>query len=148
MLQSIHDAINGINFLFVNVNEMTKIDNASWISLHLYVIQGWNQIILLVCVKKVDVQGTTNNVFQLMLRCLDSFAGVGVKDLGLKLISMGCDGNNVFQGARVGGTIQMKKIVVPFMIKVHCFAHLTNLDVLVLLKLSLMTWLEVLLQAM
>jgi hypothetical protein len=73
---------------------------------------------------------------------LDSFAGASVKDLGLKLISMGCDGNSV------GGTIQMKKIVVTFMIKVHCFAHLTNLVVLVLLKLSLVTWLEVLLQAM
>jgi hypothetical protein len=147
-LQSIHDAINGINFLFVNANEVTKIDNASWISLHFYVIQGYNQSIILVCVKKVDVQGTTSNVFQLMLRSLDSFAGVSAKDLGLKLISMGCDGNSVFQGARVGGTTQMKEIVVPFMIKVHCFVHLTNLVVLVLLKLSLVTWLEVLLQAM
>ncbi len=82
MLQSIHDVINGVHFLFVNVNEVTKIDNASWISWHLYVVQGWNQIILLVCVKKVDVQRTTTNVFQLMLQSLDSFAGVSAKDLG------------------------------------------------------------------
>lgn len=88
----------------MNVNEMTKIDNASWISWHLYVVQGWNQIILLVCVKKVDVQGITNNVFQLMLQSLNSFAGVSAKDLGSKFISMGYDGTSVFQGARVGGT--------------------------------------------
>jgi len=42
----------------------------------------------------------------------------------------------------------MKKIVVPFMIKVLFFANLTNLAMLVLLKLSLVIQLEVLLQAM
>jgi hypothetical protein len=54
---------------------------------------------------------------------LDSFVGVGVKDLGSKFISMGCDDNNVFQDAKVGVTIQMKKIVAPFMIRVHFFVH-------------------------
>jgi hypothetical protein len=56
---------------------------------------------------------------------------VSAKDLGLKLMSMGYDGNSVFQGAKVGRTTQMKEIIVPFMIKVHCFAHLMNLTVLV-----------------
>jgi hypothetical protein len=41
LLQSIHDVINVVNFLFVNVDEMMTIDNASW-TLHLYSIQGWN----------------------------------------------------------------------------------------------------------
>ncbi len=58
-----------------------------------------------------------------MLWFLDSFVGVGVKDLGSKFISMGCDDNNVFQDAKVGVTIQMKKIVAPFMIRVHFFVH-------------------------
>jgi fatty acid desaturase len=73
--------------------------------------------------------------------------GVGVKDLGLKFISMGYDDNIVFQSASVGVITQMKKRVVPFMIGVHCFVHWMYLAVLVLLKLSLVTWLEVLLQA-
>jgi hypothetical protein len=55
LLKFICNAINFANFLFVNVNEVMTIDDASWISLHFYAIQGWNQILLLVCVEKVNV---------------------------------------------------------------------------------------------
>ncbi len=58
-----------------------------------------------------------------MLWFLDSIAGVNVKDLRLKFISMGYDGSSVFQGGRVGVIIQMKEIIVPFMIEVPYFVH-------------------------
>ncbi len=83
-----------------------------------------------------------------MLQFLDSFVGVGVKDLGLRLISMGCDDNNIFQDSRIGVITKMKKTIAPFMIEVHCFVQQMNLVMLVLLKLNLVAWLEVLLQAM
>jgi hypothetical protein len=57
-----------------------------------------------VCVEKINVQGTTDDVLQLMLQSLDSFASVNVKDLGSKFISMGCDNSSVFGGAKVGVT--------------------------------------------
>lgn len=69
-------------------------------------------------------------------------------DLGSKLISMGYDDNGVFKNAKIGVIVQMKKIVTPFMIGVLCFVHQTKLVMLVLLKFSLVAWLEVLLQAM
>ncbi len=58
-----------------------------------------------------------------MLWFLDSFVGVGIMDLGSKLISMGYDDNGVFKNAKIGVIVQMKKIVTPFMIGVLCFAH-------------------------
>jgi len=54
---------------------------------------------------------------------LDSFVGVGAKDLGSKFISMGFDNNSVFQDARVGVITHVKEIVVPLMIGVHCFVY-------------------------
>jgi hypothetical protein len=42
----------------------------------------------------------------------------------------------------------MKETMVPFFMGVHCFVHRTNLDVLMLSKLNLMTRLRALLQAM
>jgi hypothetical protein len=54
---------------------------------------------------------------------LDSFVGVGIMDLGSKLISMGYDDNGVFKNAKIGVIVQMKKIVTPFMIGVLCFVH-------------------------
>jgi hypothetical protein len=62
----------------------------------LYLIQGWKQISLLVCVEKVGMQGITKNIFHLILIAMVTFGGLSVKDLGEKLISMGCDGNSVF----------------------------------------------------
>jgi hypothetical protein len=39
----------------VSVDEVIAIDNTSWISLLLYVVQGWKQIPFLACVEKVGV---------------------------------------------------------------------------------------------
>jgi hypothetical protein len=41
LLQSTCNIVNVINFLFVSVDEMTTINNASWIFLHNYVVQAW-----------------------------------------------------------------------------------------------------------
>jgi hypothetical protein len=40
LLQSIYNVVNVANFLFVNVDEVTTINNASWVSLHIYVVQS------------------------------------------------------------------------------------------------------------
>jgi hypothetical protein len=43
------------NFISINIDKFTVIDNTSWISLHLFFVQGWKQIPLLVCVEKVGM---------------------------------------------------------------------------------------------
>jgi hypothetical protein len=58
-----------------------------------------------------------------MFIAMVTFRGLSVKQLRAKLISMGCNGNSVFQGARASVTTQMKENVAPFLMGVHCFAH-------------------------
>jgi hypothetical protein len=41
LLQSTCNIVNVINFLFVSADEVTTIDNASWIFFHIYVVQTW-----------------------------------------------------------------------------------------------------------
>jgi hypothetical protein len=79
--------------------------------------------------------------------CLD-FNGIGLEELGAKLVSMGCDRNSVFQGQQVGVTLQFKLKVVPFFIRIHYFAHKTNLAMVTISKLHLMCWLKGILQAL
>jgi hypothetical protein len=67
--------------------------------------------------------GTIENIFHLMFIAMVTFRGLITKQLGAKLISMGCNGSNVFQGARISVNKQMKENVAPFFIGVHCFAH-------------------------
>jgi hypothetical protein len=41
LLQSTCSIVNVVNFIFVSVDEVTTIDNASQIFLHIYVVQVW-----------------------------------------------------------------------------------------------------------
>ncbi len=79
LLESIQNVVVVANFIFVNADEITAIDNTSQISLHLYVVQGWKQIPLLVCVEKVGGQGIAENIFHLMLTTMVTFGGLNVE---------------------------------------------------------------------
>jgi hypothetical protein len=59
---------------------------------------------------------------------------------------VGYDGSNVFQGHWTCVTLQFQEKVAPFLIRMHCFAHKTNLIVIILLKLDLVCQLQALLQ--
>lgn len=51
---------------------------------------------VLLFVETIHVFDTSNNIFSLMLKCLDEFGGLSLEEWGGKLVSVGCDGNNVF----------------------------------------------------
>jgi hypothetical protein len=83
-------------FLVINVNEVAMIDNTQWISIILYMVQAWKRIPIFFFVETIHVSDTSNNIFSLMLKCLDEFGGLRLEEWGGKLVSVGCDGNNVF----------------------------------------------------
>jgi len=83
-------------FLVVNVNEVIMINNTQWISITLYMVQAWKRIPIFFFVETIHISDTSNNIFFLMLKCLDEFASLRLEELGGKLVSVGCDGNNVF----------------------------------------------------
>ncbi len=58
------------NFIVVNVDEITTIDNTQWLSIHLYTVQGWKRIPILLCVESIVVFATSNNIFGLMVKGL------------------------------------------------------------------------------
>jgi hypothetical protein len=53
--ETIQNVIVAIDFLFISANEVTRINNIFWISIHLNVVQDWKLIPLLCCVEKVNV---------------------------------------------------------------------------------------------
>ncbi len=127
------NAIGVVTFSFVDANQVITIDNMSWI------------IYSLVCCSRLEMDFIVNlcgkgwcatynkEWFSFDDHCHGHiWGGLSANKLGVKLISMVCDGNNVFQGAKVSVTTWMKDNVAPFLIKVKCFAHQTYILVLVL----------------
>jgi len=41
------------NFIVINAYEMTTIDNIQWLSIHLYVVESWKRIMILLCFETV-----------------------------------------------------------------------------------------------
>jgi tartrate dehydratase beta subunit/fumarate hydratase class I family protein len=55
--------------------------------------------------------GWLKNIFHLMFITMVTLEGLNVEKLGVKFISMDCDGNNVFQNVKVNVTKQIKENV-------------------------------------
>jgi len=69
-----------------------------WLSIHLYVVQKWKRIPILLCVEAVSLYATSDNIFFLMVKCMLNFGGLGVEELAGKLVNIGFDKFSVFQG--------------------------------------------------
>jgi len=74
------------------------------------------------------------------------FGGLGVEELARKLVSIGSDKSSIFQGHRTCMTRYIKNKVAPFITRMHCFAHRTNMVVITLLNVPLLHQLEGILQ--
>jgi hypothetical protein len=44
VLKIIQSVVVGDKFVFLSVNDVTIIDNRSWISIHVYVMQAWKKL--------------------------------------------------------------------------------------------------------
>jgi hypothetical protein len=102
-------AFVAVTFIAINVNEAMAFDNIQWISIHLHVVQGWKRIPILLCVETIGVSSTFDNIFSLMVRSLQDFGGLRLKDLGGKVVNMGCDNNIIFGGNQTNVTSQFKE---------------------------------------
>jgi hypothetical protein len=96
----------------------------------------------------VSTSATFDNIHALMLKCLGDFDRLRSEDLVQKLINIGCNNSNIFQGHKTGVTQQFQEKVSPFVMRVHYFAHKTNLAVIILSNVLLVHRLELLIQSL
>jgi hypothetical protein len=53
LLEATKVAFVRANFIVVNANEVTTTNNIQWLSIHLYMVQAWKRIPILLCVEFV-----------------------------------------------------------------------------------------------
>ncbi|KAL6751530.1 hypothetical protein V8C86DRAFT_2776248, partial [Haematococcus lacustris] len=66
---------------------------------------------------------TTDDLLELLLATVGSKLQLSMEQLGNKLVSFGCDGASVLQGAHTGVVVQLRTKVSPFLQGVWCHAH-------------------------
>jgi hypothetical protein len=50
------------SFLSISINEVTTINNQSWISIHCYVVEGWGWVPILLTLEQLVEGGTIINI--------------------------------------------------------------------------------------
>ncbi|KAL6754915.1 hypothetical protein V8C86DRAFT_2687944 [Haematococcus lacustris] len=66
---------------------------------------------------------TAYDLLDLLLATVGSKLQLSMEQLGSKLVSFGCDGASVLQGAHTGVVVQLRTKVAPFVQGVWCHAH-------------------------
>jgi hypothetical protein len=51
------------NYIVINVDEVTTINNTQWLSIHLYVVQKWNFFLMFLYVETISQSSISNNIF-------------------------------------------------------------------------------------
>jgi hypothetical protein len=109
-------------------------------------MENWCWIPILLTLEHVEVGVIATNIIAMFLKCIIKYEKNLNQNLCLMLVCFGCDGDYVFQGCHNWVTSQLF-IIVLFLIDVHCMAHQTNLLVVVLSKLPLVSCIESMLQS-
>jgi hypothetical protein len=64
------EVIVGLRYLALSCDEVTMIDNQSWISIHYYVVQDWCRLPILISLEQVIEGGGSNNLTKVIIGAL------------------------------------------------------------------------------
>lgn len=96
MLNKMLEIVAGLRYFAIFCDEITTIDNQSWISIHCYVVQNWCCLLVLISLEQVTKRRGSNNLTKMIMDALKKHIGVSDANVVVKLLSFGDDGVNVF----------------------------------------------------
>jgi hypothetical protein len=63
-------------FIFISCGEVTTIDNQSWISTHVYVVEGWKRLLFLLTLQQVLEGSNVDNLTKVIVAFLLIYGGL------------------------------------------------------------------------
>jgi hypothetical protein len=89
-------------FISMSCDEVTTIDNQSWLFVHVYVTNEWKRVSILLNLQRVVDGAIFNNLTSVIMKSLMEFGGLSEIDLVNKLVYFGANGITIFQGVKNG----------------------------------------------
>ncbi len=90
------EIVVGSRYLAISWDEVIRIDNQSWISIHCYVIQNWCHLFVLISLEQVIEGRGFDNMIKMIMDVLKKHTSVFNANVVAKLLSFGANGVNVF----------------------------------------------------
>jgi len=70
MIKNMKEVVASSRYLSLFCDEVTTIDNQSWISIHSYVVQDWCRLPILIYIEQVTEGGGSNNLTKIIVGAL------------------------------------------------------------------------------
>jgi hypothetical protein len=119
--------IQHARFISITCDEVTTLDNQSWIFVHVYIVKSWCRVPILLNLERIVNGGTSNNLTSVIIRSLAIFDGTSEIDIANKVVCFGADGVTIFQSLKTSVIVQWVSKHCPFVVGIHCMGHWCNL---------------------
>ena len=81
--------ISVARYIALSCDEVSCIDNSSWISVHAYVVQNWSRVPVLISLEHVTDGGKAKNLTKMIMSAVGSAGGLSQEDIGNRLLCFG-----------------------------------------------------------
>ena len=91
-----------VNSLFVSqyLDEVTAIDNTSWICMSIYMVNDHIRHSYLLGIQKMKKSSTAENIYELVIKTLKEIGGMDDLMIAKRFVCIGADGASIMQGQR------------------------------------------------
>jgi hypothetical protein len=96
ILVAITKALQAARVISITANEVTGIDNTQWLSVHVYVVQNFVRVPLLLHLSHIIDGCKSNYILGLITTALMGEGGMSREEVAAKLVSCGFDGASIF----------------------------------------------------
>jgi len=130
--------IKSAKYIALTCDETSGVDNCSYIAIHVYIMQDWVRVPLLITLQKLESNGATaDNLTTLLMGVVGVCGDLDDSAIATKLVYFGADGVSTFHSCRTGVTVQLTIKYAPHITGVHCMGHRVNLAMKTLSRLDL-----------
>jgi hypothetical protein len=147
VLGALKAVVQSTRIISINADEVTTVDNTSWVGIHVYAMQSWKMMPYLLHLSYDSESGTTDQLINVIMHVLLFEGGLSCEQIASKLVCFKADGVSTFQGAKTGVNIQIYEKWAPFSLGANISSYRINLVVETLSKYPMVSCLERLFQS-
>jgi len=107
MKEVMKQKVSGAHFVAITCDEVTIVDNGSWICIHAYIVENFIRIPYLISLERLVDGSGADALTLVIMKTLQCGGNLSSDEISRKLVCFGADGLNTFQGAKSGVTLQI-----------------------------------------
>jgi hypothetical protein len=88
--------LQGARYFSVSYNDVTTMDNGTWVSIHVYVVKDYERLPMLAALEHVQEGATSNNLTKVVMTNLQALSGFDQEERAARLVCFGA-GNHLLK---------------------------------------------------